>query len=161
VQAYYPSTQEAESGGLKVWGQPDLHGETLPQKNKSQGCSLVVQHLPIIYEALNLKLPSTSHTKRNKLVTKRFFRYEFKMQEVKWTLTCVLCGSLNVYSKNSLYYWGKGTANGWIFEPRKLSLLMLPFLHFSHKVFFLFLFPSYIQHYSFFPTTLILPLLRK
>jgi hypothetical protein len=34
VHAFNPSTQEAEAGGLQVQGQPGLHSETLPHKNK-------------------------------------------------------------------------------------------------------------------------------
>jgi hypothetical protein len=36
VRAYKPGTQEAESGGSKVAGQPGLHSETLSTKRKER-----------------------------------------------------------------------------------------------------------------------------
>jgi hypothetical protein len=39
VHACNPSTQEVEAGGLRVQGQPELHSETLSQKqNKTKSC---------------------------------------------------------------------------------------------------------------------------
>jgi hypothetical protein len=32
---YNPSTQKAEAGGLRVWGQPGLHSETHPPPKKN------------------------------------------------------------------------------------------------------------------------------
>jgi hypothetical protein len=36
VQAWNPSTQEADTEGSQIWGQPELPSETLSQKKKKK-----------------------------------------------------------------------------------------------------------------------------
>jgi hypothetical protein len=50
--------QEPEAGGLRVQGQPGLRCETLSQKDKGCGCSLVTEHFAEQALALGF-IPST------------------------------------------------------------------------------------------------------
>jgi hypothetical protein len=46
VHACSPTTWERAAGGSRVQGQPEIHSETMSEKNKGWGYSSVVECLP-------------------------------------------------------------------------------------------------------------------